>query len=106
MTPADEPREKPAGEDSDESDAARRPSIPDQLAQPVEWLIYRLMYFTEEQLQDGPVNMVTRAAALAQLYQAKALEGIAQELSVGLTDIIARLDNIHSALLNGIGVRF
>lgn len=77
MTPTDET----TPQDSEQDDIARRPRMPDQQKEPVEWLIYRLMYLNEEKLQDGPVDMVSRAAALAQLYQAKFLSDIAAELT-------------------------
>lgn len=72
---------QPTPPDLEEAEPARRPVMPDQLADPIGWLIYRVMFLTEEQMQDGPVSMVTKAAAVAQLYQAKALTEIAEQLS-------------------------
>lgn len=73
------------GESQDDFDDSVRPPaipVPDQLSDPVGWLIYRLTFYVEEQLQDGPVDMVRRAQALAQLYQAKSLQRIAEDLTV------------------------
>ena len=47
---------------------------PEQKSDPIGWLIYRVMNYTEEQTQDGPIPMVQRASVLAQLYQAKLLQ--------------------------------
>lgn len=64
----------------DAEDAARRPKEPDQLTNPVGWLIYRVMFYTEEQSQDGPIPMAQKAATLAALYQAEALREIGEQL--------------------------